>query len=374
MKGRILFLVEGSAEKGHSPAARFRVFQFLPRYREDGWSCDALWSFPMKYFAAAPFFRKIRTRPFLFYPLAVAAVLCMASHRLLQIVTRAPLADIVVVQRNLLPVRGFPLLEWLAARLAGKMVFDFDDAIFTEARDPGVRHGDVPRILRWADEVVAGNGYLAGYAREHNPRVTVVPTVPPAASRGRRPRRDRPVLGWIGTAPNIPYLLSIAPALSRLAAAVPFRILTVSDGPVALPPGIDHDHRAWSLKEEARFFDEIDVGLMPLPDDAWTRGKCAFKAIECLSRGIPAVVSPVGANREIGAEGEGALFASTENEWEEKLSRLCADPAYRDAVGGRGRETAAARFSPDSAAAAYLAVFGRRIRDNGPEGATGGRG
>ena len=359
MRGRILFLVEGSEERGHSPAARFRVHQLVPYYEEAGWRCVAAWSFPKKYFAASPFFRKIRNRPVLFYPLSAVAVAVMAVHRLIQILTRAPFADIVFLQRNLLPTRGFPFLELLASKLAGKTIFDFDDAVFTHNRDPGRRYKDIPRILGFTDTVVCGNGYLAEYARGYNSNVTVIPTVPPLSNPRRRARTERPVvIGWIGTAPNIPYLRKIEGALLRLAERLPVTFLTVSDEPLRMPAGIPHEHRTWSIEEERRFFDTIDIGIMPLSDDEWTRGKCAFKAIGYLSHGIPAVVSPVGANREIAAEGEGVLFASTEPEWEEKLFHLCQDSSYRDAMVGRGRETAT-RFSPEAAAGAYEEVFHR---------------
>lgn len=358
MKGRILFLVEGSEERGHSPAARFRVHRLVPYYEEAGWRCVAAYSFPKKYFAASRFFRKIRNRPILFYPISAAAVAVMAAHRLIQILTRAPFADIVFLQRNLLPTRGFPFLELLASKLAGKTIFDFDDAIFTHNREPGHRYKDIPRILGFTDAVVCGNGYLAEYARGYNSDVTVIPTVPSLPVARRASRTEGPVvIGWIGTAPNIPYFRTVEGALLRLAERLPITFLTVSDEPLRMPDGIPHEHRMWSIEEEQRFFETIDIGIMPLPDDEWTRGKCGFKAIEYMAHGIPAVVSPVGANRELVPEGSGVLFASSEEEWEEKLSCLCTDPAYRDAVGGRGREGTAARFSPEVSSAAYLQLF-----------------
>ena len=312
--------------------------------------------------------------PVLFYPLSVAAVAVMAVHRLNQIVTRAPFADIVFLQRNLLPTRGFPFLELLASKLAGKTIFDFDDAIFTHNREPGRRYKDIPRILGFADAVVCGNGYLAEYARGYNSHVTVIPTVPPLSTSRRGPRTEGPiVIGWIGTAPNIPYLRTVEGALLRLAGRLPVTLLTVSDEPLRMPAGIPHEHRKWSIEEERRFFETIDIGIMPLPDDEWTRGKCAFKAIEYMAHGIPAVISPVGANRDLAPEGNGVLFASSEEEWEEKITFLCGSPELRNECGLQGK-AAATSFSPERAAGAYLAVFERRMQDNRPEGATGGRG
>jgi glycosyltransferase involved in cell wall biosynthesis len=362
MKGRILFLVEGSEKRGHSPAARFRVHQLVPYYEEAGWRCVVAWSFPQKYFAASPFFRKIRNRPVLFYALSSVAVAVIVVHRLIQILTRAPFADIVFLQRNLLPTRGFPFLEWLASMLAGKTIFDFDDAIFTHNRAPGRRYKDIPRILEFTDAVVCGNGYLAEYAGGYNSNVTVIPTVPPLPPAGRAFRTGGPVvIGWIGTAPNIPYIRTVEGALLRLAGRLPVTFLTVSDEPLRMDAGIPHEHRTWSIEEERRFFETIDIGIMPLPDDEWTRGKCAFKAIEYMAHGIPAVVSPVGENRELAPRGEGVFLASSEEEWEEMLLMLCEASGLRGECGRKGRVRVEAELSPASVADAYLCVF-RRLR------------
>jgi len=318
------------------------------------------WSRPPKYFAAAPFFRKIRHQPVLFLPLSAIAVAMMTVQRLLQIVTRAPRADIVFLQRNLLPVRAVPALEWLASRLARRTVFDFDDAIFTDSRNPRVRYGDIPRILGFADAAVCGNGFLADYARRYTADVSVIPTVPPAVATTQGPARTGPcVVGWIGTAANIPYLRTVEGALRRLAERLPVTLLTVADGPLRLAAGIPHEHRPWSLKAEESFFRDIDVGIMPLADDEWTRGKCAFKALEYLAHGIPAVVSPVGANRELGGEDSGVLFAATEAAWEEQIALLCGSPALRHEYGIRGKATVNRRFSPEAAAEKYQDIFSR---------------
>lgn len=360
MKGTILFLVEGNPEKGHSPAARFRVHQMIPHYEAAGWRCVVAWSRPMKYFAATSFFQKIRHQPILFYPLSAIVIALMAAHRLIQIVSRAPGADIVFLQRNLLPVRYFPALEWLASRLARRTVFDFDDAIFTDLRDQKIRYDDIPRILGFADAVVCGNRFLADFAGRYAADVSVIPTVPPGVEETPRPARKGPVvIGWIGSAPNIPYLLLVEGALRRLAGRLAMTLLTVSDAPLRMPAGISHEHLLWSLAAEARFFREIDVGIMPLPDDEWTRGKCAFKALEYMAHGIPAVVSPVGANRDLGPEGNGVLFASTEAAWEEKLVLLCGSPALRKEFGLRGKAEADSRYSVQGAAGMYLDLFSR---------------
>lgn len=368
MKGRILFLVEGSTEKGSSPAARFRVLQFLPRYAEAGWDVQALWSFPKKYFTAAICFRKIRSYGFLFYPVAAAGVFVMAVHRFFQILFFASFSDIVFVQRNLLPVHCYPVLEWLASRVCGKMIFDFDDAVFSHPGDPAKRYGDIPRILGFSDEVVCGNRYLADYAKVHCRSLSVIPTVPHQRSpRDRSPGGDAVVLGWIGTSPNIPYLEMVSGVLLAVSGKTPIKVLTVCDSSVRLPAGVDHRHLPWSLENEEKFFREIDVGIMPLPEDAWTLGKCSFKAIQYISCGIPVVLSPVGMNREVAPEGAGVFFASSETEWEVALLGLCRSAAFREEAGRKGKELALRKFSPDVVAEAYLGVFQRLLK------ATGGR-
>ena len=239
-----------------------------------------------------------------------------------------------------------------------KIVYDFDDALFVDPdrrRDSAL--GDFQACLRAAAVVVAGNDYLADYARKFNPEVRVVPTAVPArphTPHGRRPGRF--VLGWIGTATNIPYLHMLDGALRELSAAVPGLVLKViSARPVEIE-GLRVENVAWRLATADQELADCDVGLMPLPDDEFTRGKCAFKALQCMSLGLPVVVSPVGMNRQAVADGREGFWAETDRQWVEAALRLWRDPELAARMGAAAHARAQ-EFTVERIGAGLVEIF-----------------
>ncbi len=272
------------------------------------------------------------------------------------------LPDLAVIHREAVP-RGN---SWVLRRLARRgvpYVYDFDDAIYlaprafvregedsrtamTRGKDPG----EVDVLLRGAVLVLAGNETLAAHAREAGARrVTVLPTPVDVETFRPRPRPDRagalPLVGWIGS-PTATYCLrDVAPALARAAERVPFRLLVVgASGPVEVP-GVEVERREWSLAREGEDYASLDVGVYPLPDNPWTRGKCGFKALLYQACGVPCVASPVGVNRDAVRDGETGFLASTPEEWTDRLVTLLADPSLRRRMGEAGRRHVQARYS-----------------------------
>ena len=206
----------------------------------------------------------------------------------------------------------------------------------------------VASIIRHSDHVIAGNEYLADYARRFNPAVTMIPTcvdtdrfVPAAETPARRAgsvaraggRLDRqPDDGVVHPrarrrAPPGAGAASVrAPGQRHRRAAHDSRAWTV-------------DNRPWSLDGEVELFNTCDVGVYPLADDEWSKGKCGFKAIEFMACGVPVVAAAVGVNRTIVQDGTNGFLASTEDEWVEKLSRLLSDAALRRRFAVAGRRT-----------------------------------
>ncbi len=292
----------------------------------------------------------------------------------------APRFDVVFIQKKLLPV---PLLSGLR-RLNPRLVFDFDDALFARPTDlseaawawrsaSDARRFE--RTLRDVRLVVAGNGYLAEHARRRNPRVAVIPTaidlerLPPLPPR-RRPA-DRVVLGWTGRSATLPSLDLIREALAALSRKVGERFLlrVVADGVDRAPceiPGLVVENVVWTLAAEYTVIDGFDIGLMPLADDPWSRGKCGFKLLQYMSRALPVVASPVGVNREIVEDGANGFLAASEGAWTEKLAALIEDPALGARMGKAGAETVAASYS-FSAVIPRLAALLAEVAAGGPE-------
>lgn len=274
-------------------------------------------------------------------------------HRLLTL-PKVRRYDLVWLQYELFPYLP-PFAERLLARLGVPYVVDYDDAIFhmyDEHRNPAVRAvlGDkIGAIIRGARAVTAGSGYLADYARRFNGDVHVVPTVIdleryrlPEAPVGERPF----TIGWIGSPSTSVYLDLVAPALARLAKEAPLRLVLVGSPPRTIE-GVDVDVRPWGEATEVSDLLDCDVGIMPLPDEPWARGKCAFKLIQYMACALPTVSSPVGANREV-VTAETGLPATNPDEWVAALRTLRDDPALRRRLGAAGRARVEAGYSLQS--------------------------
>lgn len=272
-------------------------------------------------------------------------------------------AHISFVQKRL-------LTEGLTTTLAmsGRLVFDFDDAIFTSPTGDHSSHAR-RRVLRRlhatlnaADVVLVGNRYLADYATQFSRSVVILPTV---IDTNRYPARQhcanaKPVIGWIGHSVNHPYLIAMQPMLARLAVTQSFRLLIVSDKDLVLP-GIKVENRRWSEDTEVADILDMDVGIMPMPDDRWSRGKCGLKALQYMAAGVPVVCSAVGANMDIVRDGIDGFTVTTPEQWHQSLTELCANTECRVNLGLAARTRVRDSFSLASATPVLLNTFNSLI-------------
>jgi hypothetical protein len=302
-----------------------------------------------------PLFSAEQAKAFRTVPgLQKAAILARArtalAHALRELSTDI---DTVIVQRQ---VDLAPLLTLERLATANRrMIYDVDDAVWLSGRQTaghplGVLKG-AARKLRWltarADEVIAGNDILAERLDRHNPRVTVVPSlVDPGSYTVRRHEQGATVtLGWIGSPTTVGYLHSIGPILERFARDCrrPVR-LEVVGGEAPRLNGIEVLERAWSPEVEQLVLGGMDIGLMPLDDTPWARGKCAYKALQYMASGVPGIVSDVGISAQVAA-GAGWV-ADSEAQWVEGLHLLADDPDLRCRLGAVGRQRIERDFSP----------------------------
>lgn len=288
-----------------------------------------------------------------------------------QRIARAAEFDVVVVQRALLG----PIEVALLRRAARRWLFDFDDAIMLRDSTAAPRFRSWQRQMRFqrmvrnADHVIAGNAYLAEQARTATDAVTIVPSVVDLADYPHvADFSGPPVIGWIGTRVNLMYLEAIAPALRRVIERCPAaRMNVVADGSPDMR-GVSAAAKQWSAASEATDLASFHVGVMPLSDDPWTRGKCAIKLLQYMAAGVPVVCSPVGANTEIVEDGVNGHFAGNEDEWVDRIGALLNDPARCRAFGAAGRRTVEERYSVAPQLDRLLAVLnGDRIPDLAPK-------
>ena len=313
------------------PSSRFRVRQFIAPLRQFGVHVKE------SYLPILPY--KVARLA----PLGIVARLpgVMASRR----------TDITWLRREL--ITGRSTLE----RLAGpKRLFDVDDAIWLAFKRPYTE-----RIVSHCDGVIAGNQFLANHFEKLGARVWVVPTSvdtqvwTPAAKKENRVW----TVGWIGTWSNIKYLRTIEEPLADFLSQYPdSRFLLVCDRKPALKIPVNRwQFVKWSQEREVDLVRKMDVGLMPLDDSDWARGKCAFKMLSYMAVGIPVVVSPVGVSREILEQHRVGLSATSPSAWYEALHRIFTENDLAEDMGQRGRQVVENNYSVGSTVGKIARIF-----------------
>jgi glycosyltransferase involved in cell wall biosynthesis len=259
----------------------------------------------------------------------------------------------------------------LFAAFSRRRVFDVDDAIYV--RKPR-RLGDLPdesawrkrkfaATCRWVDAVAAGNDVLAGVARAAANQVVVLPTSidtmcyePTFAGPA-----DAPTIAWIGSPENLIYLDMIRPALARLSRRYPTLKMRVICSEFPDWNDVNVERVPWSAATEAHSLAGAHIGVMPLTDDAWSRGKCAFKLLQYMAAALPSVASPVGANTEAVLDGINGFHATDVDQWERSLEKLIVSPELRAKLGTQGRRHVEQRYALSSYRANYLKLLNRLI-------------
>ena len=250
---------------------------------------------------------------------------------------------------------GPALLEPLVARRR-PLVLDFDDAIWLASKNvvnplaPLLKFQSKTRtIARHAHAVIAGNDYLADWARAYNQSVFVVPSTIEMqgsyAHAKQHEHRGPLVIGWSGSFSTLTYLEQLRPVLTELGRRRPFRLRVICNGPRPSWPGIDLEWIRWSSANEVPDLLGIDIGLMPQPDEQWTRGKCGMKALQYMALGIPPVASRNGVLPRIIDDGVNGYLSAEHGEWLARLEALAGDVLLRERMGAAARRTVVEQFS-----------------------------
>ena len=352
--------------RGVTPGQRFRIEQWEPFLRDEGFD---LTYFPFLDTDTATLLKDgghalakaVRVTRLLLRRLRLAAV--TAGFDLVYIFRETALLGPAVAER-VLRRRGLPY------------VFDFDDSVWIRYRSPTNAHwsylrcpGKTATTCRLSHHVMAGNDTLAEYARRFASRVSVVPTtidtdlyVPPPAKR-----EVGMVIGWSGSYSTGPYLDLLRVVLPRLARRFRFRFVTIGAREFRVE-GVNVEVRPWRRETELVDLGQFDIGVMPLPDAVWERGKCGLKALQYMALSIPAVVSPVGVNRSIIAHGQNGLLADTEEDWERALGQLLGDESLRRRLGQAGRLTVERDFSARAHAPRVAGILRSAVPPRPPAG------
>jgi glycosyltransferase involved in cell wall biosynthesis len=352
---KLIFLVAHPVEDA---SRRYRIQQFIPLLERAGHECT------ISEFSTPQLFRALHSK---------GQLLTKALHTFYCSLRRcARLADLsnfdlVIIHREVFPFFA-PMLEKWVLNHHPKVIFSLDDA--TYAVHPDNVHMSHPLLYRFKygrrlDEVIGGsahvivgNSALAEYASQFNTEISIIPTVVDCDKYKYRvtakPAGCPLTVGWMGSRSTAAYLLNIVRPLRHLAEnygnKVNFRFFGCEDLELDLPNMVLQPFRLETELDDLR---SLDIGLMPMPDTVWTRGKCAFKAVQYMAMGIPTVASPVGSALNLIQHDHNGLLARSEQDWYLALERLLTDLPTRERLSMAGRETILNSYS--------LQVWGPRL-------------
>ncbi|MCY3006488.1 MAG: glycosyltransferase [Planctomycetota bacterium] len=316
------------------PSTRFRFYPYENPLTKRGHRCRIWTSYPSVYDSIPAIGWRLS------YQLKRA-------NRLLQYAqARSFRPDTIYLERGVFHDQSLWLDRWLR-NISRRFVLDVDDAIFLQFPDK------TRQLIQLSDHIVVSNQGLYEYVSQYHSNITEIPTcVSLERYRLKAPRTNassKPVIGWMGTPSNLPFLVHCAAALRRLAKEIPFTLLVVSNTSEPLKQidlqGVDVRFELWSPQIEIQRLHEMDIGLMPLPaDQDWMRYKAATKLVQYMSIGIPAVASPIGVNATILQDNSVGFAASQDDQWFESLRTLLLDADLRQRMGRAGRALVESKF------------------------------
>lgn len=308
------------------PSARFRIRQYVETMPQFGIELEEFASRVGRY----PPVSAWRRPSWMLAACAERALQIHGSHRY----------GAVIFQREL--ISTLLTLEPLFGR---PRMLDVDDAIWLHRRGAFAQ-----KLAARCDAVICGNAYLAEYFGQHCERIFLLPTAVDA--RHFCPLRNSldptQIMGWSGTGSNLPELERIEPALRAVMDRFPkakLRVVCNRRPSLASLPADRVEYVHWTPAIEVSALQDLQVGLMPLRETAWARGKCAFKMLTYMACGVPVVASPVGMNGEVLAMGSVGFAAKTQDEWVDALATLLAEPDVAQRMGSNGRAVIDAHFS-----------------------------
>ncbi len=350
----VLFLVP--APLNMSPGQRFRFEHYLPELKKNNinYTLQSFWSMKA--------WNVLFSKGYIF--LKTTELLRGFFRRLYAIITITKY-DYVFVYREAAPI-GPPFFEWLIAKVfRKKVIYDFDDAIWVSSSSSANPYASlikcswkVKYICRYSHIISVGNQFLAMYARRYNNNVKILPTVVNTNVHNKlKDQSETPLtIGWTGTFTNFKNLSKASSVIYELQKKYNFQYLIIADKDPELKD-VKYIFKKWKLNTEIEDLLCMNIGIMPLNNSEIESGKCGFKAIQYMSLGIPAVVSPVGINRELVKDGYNGFQAETDEQWYQSLEKLLCDKELRIKLGSSHREFIQKNYSVSATTDLFISLF-----------------
>lgn len=352
---RILYIVPHRFNR--SPGQRFRCEQYIPILKECGY--EITYSNLLSKWDDTYFYQegKYLFKAFIFLKTFI--------HRCFDVL-RAKRYDAIFIYREAFMI-GTTIFERGLKHSGKPIIYDFDDSIWIQDISEGnknlswmKRAGKTDEIIAMADLVIVGNQYLAEHAQQFNSNVAIIPTTIDTNYHkpAEKNNKSSVCVGWTGSETTMRHFKLIIPVFERLQQKYGDKIsfIQISNQPVYCP-NLNLETLVWNAQDEIEQLQKIDIGVMPLPNDAWSKGKCGFKGLQYMSLAIPTIMSPVGVNTEIIADGENGFFATSEDEWFTTICNLIENKELCKTIGKAGRKTVIERYSIDSQKDKYKKLF-----------------
>ncbi len=355
MSKRILFLAPYPHEE--APSQRFRFEQYFDFLKEQGYEIE------IHSFLNEKTWESLYNHGS-FFAKAFGIIGSFWRRKLLMFRIRK--FDYIFIHREASMI-GPPVFEWIIAKvLRRKYIYDYDDAIWLpnysqqNAKFQKLKaYGKVKKIIKWADVVTTGNSFLQEFGKQYNKNVVIIPTTIDLKNSHNQPTNHShsPVnIGWTGSHTTMSYLDLLIPILQELEKEHHFTFTIISNE----KPNYDLQSLRfikWKKETEIEDLSSINIGVMPLTDSEWAKGKCGFKALQYMALEIPALVSPVGVNTDIIEDGKNGYLCATSEEWKEKLSVLLNNQQLREQIGKEGYKTVRTKYSVEANRDNYLKLF-----------------
>jgi len=353
---KILFIVQH--RKNRSPGQRFRCEQYLDSLKNAGFEIEYSNLLSEKddkrFYAKGQYFFKF-------------IILFKSVCKRFKDIQRAKNADIVFIYREAFML-GSTFFEKKFKNTGAKIIYDFDDSIWLNDTSDGnknlswlKRTEKTDDIIRLSDLVIVGNEFLYMHSIQFNNNVSIIPTTIDTSYHlpNKKQRSNNSIcIGWTGTSTTLKHFKCLLPVLIKLKKKygdkIYFKIILNTEYSNA---ELNLQSTLWSLENEINDLQEIDIGIMPLPNDEWSNGKCGFKGLQYMALEIPAIMSPVGVNKQIIRNGENGYLANSDKDWENTLVLLIENKAERHRIGIEGRKTVQEKYSIEANSKKYVSLF-----------------
>ncbi len=352
---RVLYIAMHRRDR--SPSQRFRFEQYLEFLKQQGFDYDFS-------YLISPEDDKVFYSPGNTVQKGIIFFKCFSKR--LKDALKANQYDIIFIQREAF-MTGTTFFEKQFAKSRAKVIFDFDDSIWMQnVSDANKKFSflkdasKTSKIIALSDMIFAGNQYLADYAKPFNSNIRIVPTTIDTDEYQRMalPADDKVCIGWSGSITTIQHFKFAVPALLKVKKKYGNRIKIKVIGDANYKNDeLDVISMNWNKQDELKELSSFDIGIMPLPDDEWAKGKCGLKGLQYMALEIPTIMSPVGVNSQIINSGVNGFLATTDDDYVNAISQLIEDKELRKKVGAEGRKTVVDHYSVKALQQKYLQYY-----------------